>query len=90
MPIITFMRTRIKSGKVPLIGIAFTTKCVHPSFLDVSEQLKPENSEVSKELINKFQNNSLEPMLFERLDSIRLCQSKYLASSFIDFVTFKW
>ena len=27
--------------------------------------------------INTFQNNLLEPVLFERLDSIRLSQSKY-------------
>ena len=39
-----------------------------------------------KELVRKFNNNWLEPVLFERLDSIRLSHSKYLVTSFIDFL----
>ena len=40
---------------------------------------------VTKESINQFQNNSLERVLFEKLDTIRLSQSKYLIMSFLDF-----
>ena len=34
---------------------------------------------------NKFKNNSLEAMLFVRLDSTRLSWSKYLVISLMDF-----
>ena len=72
MVIIHFKRTRGESAQVPAIKIAVITKHEDPSLLGINKHLKPKNTNVTKELINNFQNNSLEPVLFERLDSIRI------------------
>ena len=55
----------------------------------MSNQLRPENTMIMKELVRKFDNNSLEPLLFERLDSIRLSYSKYLVTAFIEFFIYR-
>ena len=36
-------------------------------------------------IINRFQNNSLGPVIFERLVSIKLSKSKYTVTGFGDF-----
>ena len=46
---------------------------------------KPQNTVITKALIRKLNNKSLEPLLFERLHSIKLSISKYLVTSFVDF-----
>ena len=51
----------------------------------VSDHLRPENTVITKELVRKLKINSLEPVLFERLDFIKLSCLKYLVTSFIDF-----
>ena len=57
--------------------------------LDINEHLKPDDKLKTKEWINKFKNDSLEPVVFERLNSMRVSQSKYLLTSFIDFTMYK-
>ena len=39
-------------------------------------------------MVRELNNNLLEPILFKRLDFIRLSSSKYLVTSFIDFLSF--
>ena len=41
-----------------------------------NNHLRPEDDVVTEGLIRNFQNNSLEPVLFERLDSIILSKFK--------------
>ena len=38
----------------------------------MNDHLRPENTVIAKELGSNLKNNSLEPMLFKRVDSIRL------------------
>ena len=66
------MRTRRQSINVSTVKTAAIAKQVDPSLLDINECLKSENTTVTTEFINKFQKNSLESVLFERLDSTRL------------------
>ena len=65
-----------------------TAKQSDPSLLDISGYLRPKNTVGMKNLITNFQNNSLEPVTFERLDSIRLSWSKYLMTSFVDMTVY--
>ena len=48
-----------------------------------NNHLRPENTVSTKELVRKSNNESLELILFERLDSIGLSCLKYLVTSFI-------
>ena len=43
------------------------------SLIDIDDHhLRPENAVITKELVRKFNINSLEPILFEMWDAIRL------------------
>ena len=51
--------------------------------------MRPEKFVIMKELVTNFNKNLLEPVLFERLDSIRISCSKYLVTSIIDFSVYR-
>ena len=53
---------------------------------NINDHLRPKSTVLTKELVRKLNNNSLEPVFFERLDSIWLSHSKYLVTSFIDIL----
>ena len=44
---------------------------------------------MTKEIINRFQSNVLDPVLFERLDLIKLSRSKYFVTNFVDFSVYR-
>ena len=46
----------------------------------VNDHLNPGNTVITCELVRKLKNISLESVLFERLDSIRLLHLKYLVN----------
>ena len=50
-----------------------------------NHRLKSADTVIASELFNNFQNNSLEPVLFLWLNTIRLSRPKYLVTSLIDF-----
>ena len=54
----------------------------------INYHLIPGNTITTKEFVRKLNNNSLELVLFERLDFITLAQSKDLLTCFVDFFTY--
>ena len=83
------MIIKSKGTEVPAVKISMTMKLWDPSSLDINDHLKFKNTVITKELINNFQNNLLEPVLFERIELIRLSRSQYLVTSFVDFAVYK-
>ena len=55
----------------------------------MNDHLKSGNIVSTRELVTKLKSISLELVLFERLDSIRLSHLKYLDISFIDFCLYR-
>ena len=51
----------------------------------INHYLRPENIVSTKELVRKLNNNLLEPVLVEKVGSIRLSHLKYLVTSVINF-----
>ena len=49
--------------------------------VDINENLRPANTEMTKEINNIFEKSSLKPALFERLDLIELSRTKYSVTS---------
>ena len=55
----------------------------------INDHLKSENTVLTRELVRKVKNNSLQPVLFKRLDSIRLSCLKYFNTLFTDFFIYR-
>ena len=71
---------------VPEVKISVTWKITDSSSININDHLRSENTEHMQEVVRKCNNNNLlELLLFERLYSIRLSNSKYLVTSSIDF-----
>ena len=73
---------------VSKVKFSLTSKRTNSSLININDHLKAENTGITKDLVRKF-NNMLEPLLLERIDSIRLSTSKYLVTSFVDFSIYR-
>ena len=78
-----------KCVEEPDVKLSMSATCRDPSLLEISNHLWPKNIIVTKKLVRNFQKNSLEPILFERLNSIRLSQPKHLVTSFVGFSAYR-
>ena len=69
--------------------MTISTKRCSSVIVDTNENVRPENTVKTKDIRSKFQNYSLEPVLFERLKFIMLLILQYSATSFVEFSVYR-
>ena len=71
------METLTKTAKVQAVKIAVSLKEANSSLININEHFQPENAIITKQIVGRFENNSLKLAWFKLLESIKLLRSKY-------------
>ena len=79
------MESWSQTPEEPAVKIVVTARKPSSTTVHINKYLGPGNTVITKKVISRFQDSSLEPFIFKILNIIKLSRPKYSVTSCIDF-----